>query len=222
MIRDIQLMCRFQEAVDERIKELTRLRDKGFISKRIGLGKELLEVLATSRTTLESTLGYKQAYRDLTYTSKVWGSVQWILDSTTTLPATAPELAMLARRLVFGITSYEALNTAWELLPWSWFIDWFAGVGDFISMHNNTVGVTWSKPCIMRTVTCESKYRDIGGGVNSPWFKVIGPYWERQVVKVRYVNITPGLPFTVTTTLPFLEWKKLSILGSLAVLKWKK
>jgi hypothetical protein len=219
VIRDITLMFKFCDAVSKRVKMFENLRDKGHISVRVGLGGDELMVRAPSRTTLESTLGYKQAYRDVYYTSKVWGSVRYTVNKTMEFPQTDAGMLHYARLLTLGITSYEALLTAWELLPWSWFVDWFVGVGDFLSTGNNTVGVQSSGVCIMRTTTSKTQYRDMGGGVNSDWFSVRGQYWERQSVKVRYVDTDPSAPYTVAATLPFLEASKLSILGALVVLK---
>lgn len=45
---------------------------------------------------------------------------------------------------LFGFTPSEFLPTAWELLPWSFLIDYFANIGDIISAGvTDTSGIAW-------------------------------------------------------------------------------
>jgi hypothetical protein len=219
MIRDITMLMDFRSAVDKRIRELVNLRDKGFVRKRAGLGKSEDLDEGTSEITIESTLGWYTGWRDIKYKQKVWGTVQWNVDPTFVLPRTDEGLARFAKRLTFGITTYEALATAWELLPWSWMIDWFVGIGDTISAYNNTIPMTHSRICIMQYTKSESSWRALGEGASSTWIHHHGNMFKRHEELRRFANISPFLPFSVTTTVPFLDKGKWSILGALAVLR---
>lgn len=42
-----------------------------------------------------------------------------------------------------------SLSQAWELMPWSWFIDWFSEIGSVIKVRSNRGGVTFHNASIM-------------------------------------------------------------------------
>jgi hypothetical protein len=45
----------------------------------------------------------------------------------------------------FGVTN--PASVAWELLPWSFVIDWFIPIGDYIDVWDATLGFTFEKGC---------------------------------------------------------------------------
>lgn len=158
----------------------------------------------------------------MTYTEKVWGSIRWRLVEPSSpynreLWTNYRERLLLAKRLTFGLTSYEALATAWELMPWSWFVDWFGHVGEFIAATNNTLGCDVSSICLMRTTTSRSEYAI---KVKPDWVSVIGEGSEFESYKGRYpvepwlIQVAPPMFF-----LPILTGRQWSILGALAVLR---
>jgi hypothetical protein len=115
-----------------------------------------------------------------------------------------------------GVNSYELLAAAWELCPWSWFVDWFLDVGTTIAAYNNTLGLTWSDICYMRT--CEARFDyDLMVGWPSSGYTLSGIPYESEVVKERF-PVTPGLGVS-PSFLPLFTQKQWSILGSLAALK---
>lgn len=216
MISDVQKMMQFSRLVDERFATLIRLRDGGFVRKATGLGGS---VSTSSPSTQLFSVGGGQfitATKVTTYTSKMWGSVQWKTDGTFSYPRDGDSMRKFAERIVVGATSYETLATTWELLPWSWFVDWFANVGGMIATNNNSVGASYGNMCIMRTISSRNSYTRIPptpSWITSPTLPS-----EEYVSKLRYINIGPSTPLSPSLA-PLIDGGKWSILGSLAVLK---
>jgi hypothetical protein len=126
------------------------------------------------------------------------------------------EIGKLARRLETGFTSFGALETAWELLPWSWFVDWFSNVGEILAATNNTVGCTWGRIAIMRLTRVSYKY-DFDPTGSDVWPVFSGWYNQHTTCKERFVGI-PVIPVPLPR-LPIIDGRKFSILLSLAALR---
>jgi len=156
--------------------------------------------------------------RNTAYTEKVWGSVVYKAPYKLNVAALHNEEELRARayRLVTGITTHEALASAWELMPWSWLVDWFLQVGTVINATNNTLGLQWSNMCLMRTTTSETTV-DIDKAASESWAILNSGFLETYVRKERFV-VSPALPFA-PTYLPIFTRKAQRILGSLLIMK---
>jgi hypothetical protein len=126
------------------------------------------------------------------------------------------EMRNFARRLSAGITNHGALETAWELTPWSWFIDWFSNVGDIVAATNNTVGCSWGRIAFMRTTKTWCDYEFDPSG-SSSWVTFNGWYDVDWTRKERH-SVFPIVPVPLPS-LPAIDGRKLSILLSLAALR---
>jgi len=216
MISDITKMVNFVSAVNQRIAWLTRMRDgDGKLKRRANIRSNSNQDTPTT-VQLKSVGAFIQGRRTCIYTEKVWCTVQWKLAPGARIPNPSAELEFLARRLVLGITTHEALATLWEILPWSWFADWFLGVGTVISATNNTVPLVWGDVCLMRTRTARANIQEIPSA-DTAWCHSSGVHRQSQVIKERFLP-SIVLPFT-PSVLPILDLGKWSILASLAVLK---
>lgn len=222
MISDVKKMLRFVEAVDHRVRQLKTLRDGGYLRQRCGLGDSSYWEPPTL-VNIHSQGALLQAYRSTTYTCKVWGTSRWKLRSDTVLPpASSSEERKLAWSLVTGMTSYESVATTWELLPWSWFADWFVGVGTMVQAANNTISTQWSNMCLMRTLSSKTIYVNKTPAAFDAWAAISGQLETECIRKERYAGILPGTAGPPTNLLgPLLGAKNWSILGSLWVLNSK-
>jgi hypothetical protein len=218
MASDLRKLFDFVRAVNNRLDELYSLRENRVLKRRCHFGK------AQAVTYDEALHWFHAGYGVLlqgplktTWTKEVWGTAQWKIAPDSQLPSKgAGELNQLARNLAFGLTSHEALAAAWELTPWSWLADWFGNVGDIIAATNNSVGLTWSKLCLMRHMFCHVD-ADINWSQSTPWVTLDSDYvliWER---KERW-PVFPVIPFPLPN-LPTLTGGQLSILASLAALR---
>lgn len=219
MINDILKMCQFTDAVLQRIRWMEHLSKKGSIRRQVRLGGESLQT-HESDIILHSEGDVIKVRRTINFTSKLWSSVKWNMTEAAWAILKdvnrTNDMLSYARRLTFGVNTHGALSTLWEITPWSWFVDWFAGIGDVIAATNNSFPLTWSDCCLMRTTTSESNYSLQTPGV---WAFPRGMPFQRQIRKERWL-IAPTLP-VIPSSLALVELSKWSILGSLVALNPK-
>jgi hypothetical protein len=222
MLSDLSKLFAFMGRVDQRFGEIVALSRGRPLRKRVLLGQS--ENTVVTNNVLRHSENFLVRYRRTrTNSIKEWGTSQWKISSDTVIPKTLSkgDLAKMRERAyqtTYGITSYEALATAWELCPWSWFMDWFVPFGDMIAACNNTLGLNWSRVCYMRTCTSKCTYELTTTLL--PTYTISGVPWESAVTKERFV-VSPALGVS-PSFLPLLDARKWSILGSLAALRLEK
>lgn len=216
MISDVCKLLDFAKAVDVRWRWLNTLQKGKSIRRRVSLRSGT--AAASAIVYLQSSGCIIRATRSTTYTEKVWGTARWKAVWPTYIPHDLDSQYKLARRLTLGITGYEALAAAWELMPWSWLIDWFADVGGYIQSHNNTVPLDCDSICLMQKTSSRATYSILSS--DSPWVTLVGPHMDSETRKMRYpvspllCQILPPIP-----SMPYLGVRQWSILGSLAALR---
>lgn len=185
MISDLQKLMNFQQSAQQRMDELDRLYSKGGLKRRVFISSDSGST-SQQNVAVESTLSaVVRCNIDTSTHMDRWCTLRWT-------PILGPgysndkEKEQLAQRLVLGLNAHSLVTTAWELLPWSWMIDWFSNCQDLIEGHNNTVPAIAIGRCTMThyyttisyrrsdnidslsggsaMFTRESKYRVIGGG----------------------------------------------------------
>jgi hypothetical protein len=104
-------------------------------------------------------------------------------------------------------------STGWELMPWSWLIDWGSNIGAFFAANRNIIpAVLSSTRLITHTRTV---YQQTSSVTHSNYWR-LNPFRVSLETKERKaVSIAPTAHF------PFLSGKQLGILGSLAIVKAK-
>lgn len=217
-VRDVNTLLDASRLIQKRVDLLNKLANGRSIRTRVALGKTIKRV-NEANGYLHTLNGSVYGRRVIDYTEKVWGTVRYSLQNGKLFPSMQTNILAKARRLVLGITTHEALATAWELMPWSWFVDWFAGIGTVIKATNNSLGLSHGAVCIMRHASSVTSI-DVNAALTDPWIVLSGEYKETYDRKERYGNASPILPFA-PTYLPVLTGKALSILGSLFVLQQK-
>lgn len=216
MMSDIRKMIQFGDAVEKRRRMLKRLADGKASRRRINL--DTSEVVRNQpRVICHSSTGFV-AYYDwsIHYTKKVWGTAKWKTSSAGPVLPTRHDTGerKLAWNLTFGNTTFELVQAAWELTPWSWFADWFGAVGDVIALHNNSVPAYWQDACIMRTLTSKAEYSMVPGTLPAWCHETQAPV-EEWTIKQRFNDLSLYLP-ALPTSLPLLDSSKWSILSALA------
>lgn len=207
LISDLAKIIDFTYLVDNRVKEIDALRQGGL--QRSQTGWEDVSSTWTSGTTYASWLyGTVATYKITQNTQrKKWASMVW--KPTVDLSGlTDDEVRSLAQKAVYNQSL--APQTLWQIMPWSWLIDWFTNIGDIVEGSRNLVPATSSEYCVMiqttsRLTSAYWVYNPFGATIS------LGP--AESLWKYR----TPISGYSLEANLPFLDSRRLSILASLAI-----
>jgi hypothetical protein len=203
LVSDIRKLVQFQGVTDSRIKELNILRDKG-LRKTI-----VLDRLSKTGRLNELVQSYGiRVTTPIDYTTKctVKGHARWV--PTTVLPQTHDGMRRIANRALYGLT--VDFSTAWELMPWSWLIDWCSNTGDFLAANRNSVGASMTKCAIMRHTITHAISESVSSTGTYPW--TISPIYNKYETRYRR-QVSPG----ISASIPFLSGRQLGILASIGV-----
>jgi len=203
---DIMKLTEFQSLVDARVRELRRLQERG-LRRTIALG-EWSESSINPSATIQSN-GVRMHCKIEKQTKVVirgharWHVSQNFYESDRELRAKAID-AVVSNKLDPVV--------AYELIPWSWLIDYFVNLGDLVSLSRNSFNATHQIPRLMihRTTTIKSSNHDTGDGgtVTCTPYQCIIEEKERRLV-----------PSGLSAQFEFLSGTQMSILGSLYVVK---
>lgn len=205
---DLYRMMDFANQVENRAQALTDLYSGGGLSRRTTVWND--DVDFAPWRTYQSPL-----YSEATIVNAIWRTTRQKWVSTKWVPSTPPsyhsdaERLALANSLTFGRNI--SMATIYELLPWSWLLDWFSNVGDLVASTRNSVPVTHRSTAIMQsTVTRLVSHEREGPGVESS--ELTAPRSPTRATKVRRPY---DLPLVPEFRVPFLNGKQLSILSAL-------
>lgn len=198
LLSDLTSLLNFQDIVAHRYRELKAFYDSGLRRKRV-LWSGASPATHSGFYNSGDSFNYSGSHQ-LAQSARFWGSVEWY--PTTLPPRTEDELRSLARRAALGLT--VDLSTFWNMLPWSWLIDWCSNVGDFLIARRNIVPAEPRNILIMRHWKVNGIHEPTDARVSRHSFDVEWKYRDQA---------TPSL----SAHLPVLTLRQLSILGSIGV-----
>lgn len=211
-VTDVKKVLQTQARVEHKFKELRRLYDTGGISRRVFIDSQSAESTQTHVALVGgSPVGIYYADIQKFTTARRWSCARWKLLSRAPESWNYGDMHGLAWKVANGLTPTGILEGAWDLVPWSWLVDWFTDAADFVIGNYNQIPVTPASCCTMtetktritftRNPSTSSNYYSQGGGTST------------YLTQLR-VPVVPGLP---TAFIPGISWDDVSILGSLAI-----
>lgn len=214
LVKDVQDLLNLQSSIHQRVGELNRLYSETGLHRRIHLGKAGAEK-KQSNVTISSFTGVSCVADIKQFTQgERWASVRW---KPTSVPKHNPsdsERIRQARKLVSGMTIEGLLNGLWEVIPWTWIVDWFTDIHGYAMTWSNTVPALPYSACVMqhtKTKTDVDAHTPVGSACTGGGGTII------YETKERFVGGA-----SVNAFLPFIGEDRLSILSSLFVQRFKR
>lgn len=199
--------------IDRRNSELDRLFSGRGLKRRVGLGKHTQTHVSTQFVSSGAT-GTLTAKAEQISHRELWGTARW---KPTIPPQYYPsdsERLLLAKRTVLGATASGTFANSWDLIPWTWMLGWVTNVRSYVLAHGNTVPAAPSaETCVMihtessRNFTVTSRSAELRGGEGTIYYDE----------KFRNVHSKAS----VSAYLPYLDGGRLSVLGALAVQRFR-
>lgn len=228
LLADLKNLITTMEISQKKLRQLQNGANRGAL--KITASVEAHEATETSSYEMKiSDFGgpFDQAfpefvdpYVEVTKHTKVerWGKVRYALrDDWIAAWKRLPndEKLWKATRVAFGL---HAQNPAalWEVLPWSWFIDWFAPFQELLATYNNFVPVQVVNLNLMTQETTTFSF----GAIDIPWLEFNAPTTLVRTTKSRDVMSPDGeLPNLHKVGVQLLGIRQLGILGSIAAVR---
>jgi hypothetical protein len=215
IIKDIIALLDLQDAIEERFQEIRNhsTNPKGY-RRTVTLGTSTKTEMNEGKFVAGYSIGSLHGKEVVTTIDRKWAQV--VYKPTTSVPFTSAQMRKVARRAVSG-TRVDA-STAWNLLPWSWMVDWFANVGDVLQASRNDCGYYADSVLIMHSIETTYSLNDVAPGPGQTGaqihFVTGGDGMYRHVERHRYPMTPNYLP---TIEVPVLTGSQMSILGALGI-----
>jgi hypothetical protein len=209
LVADLLALFNIQESISKRLAYLKRLEHGGRVRRSLGGGVVQHSILPDGYSSVTS--GSKTAFKaDIEFleTQKVWFTANAkLLDP---LPLLLTEQRSLAKDIVLGLNVDP--STLWNMIPWSWLIDYFLNLGDVMQAYRGGLRFSTTRMCIMAT----SDYRN--NLINArPYSSVFAQGGNlRTIAKQRSVFANPRPQLTWD---PILSGTQILNLGALVTAK---
>jgi hypothetical protein len=220
LLRDIQNLCKTQENLQDRYKQLLRdegepirrgtklrdLRSDPLISNwNPGMGPSLVSYFSRGPVTVQSS----QQTMD-----QVWAAARFRYF----LPEGPRDIVWTNRmkRAIFGLTPSPIV--IWNAVPWSWLADWFFNYGDVISNLSSTIADRCAAEYfyMMRHQAVSTTYTITSGAWESYSMKPIDVITTSSTMQGNKTRLR-GDPFGLATNQNSLNGTQLAILGALGL-----
>lgn len=219
LVDDIRKMTEWAESVGKTQRDLQALSSGRGLRRTVNYG--------THHRTLNGTMGPQSVPAPFVLVSKItqkddtreWASIHWQLRNPNAL-VVSPTWAN-AFKISYGLHPLQIPVQIWKALPWSWAIDWFANVSEVLEAGQNLILFKPSRMCRMQTLTSTLKW----DAKPSPFPHFGGQAYDGfpggtiTRTRKRRENVSVSSIGSLSIGIPFLDSYKLSVLGSLAIIR---
>lgn len=149
LIADISTLAEITQAIESRVREFNSLIKKGGLKRKVFLASGSRESSSYNRTLYSALAVVVKGNVHTTYKSVVWGSVRWRPKRKDLVPVDKLAMFNFAVKQVLDLRGPNP-GTIWEMIPFSWLVDYFVNVGDILKAISYTDLVEPYDICIMR------------------------------------------------------------------------
>lgn len=208
---DVMKLNNFAQQLDQRLKEMKRLQTKNGFRKTTGHGTYSKSGPWT-RVFQSQGIYYEGVFQTNTV-EEVTCHTRWIPSGNFSF-LDAKSLRVLTHDIMLGMRSGKVpivdMSTIWELIPWTWLLDWAGTVGQYFIAQRNIVPCSFAGAYVMRhtkSVTSHPGAR-LGTGL------ILEPVQVTYEQKSRKQGLVAP-----TAQFPLLSGSQLGIIASLSVLR---
>jgi hypothetical protein len=212
IIRDLITLFDFAKAVDRREKYLREL-SSGFKRIKRRLTEEEWDGVAPSQLAWHTLVDNDGSTNRATLSCHGTRTYWYTARAKLICPLTEREIKDLSAAITYGVHTITA-KQLWELVPWSWLIDWFTTTGDLLAAYRGGLKWQWEGLNIMYKT---DYYMTVVFPNPRSGFTItpLNPN-AKAVTKTR---VTPLLVPYPQWRMPYLTVAQLSILSALAIIK---
>ena len=209
LISDLRTLWNLTQKVEERDRYLRKLEHGTYIRRKLGGGVVQHSTASNGFEVPASDGGYIiRADVEILEKQKAWFTANAKLLSPP-LPASSRHRTLMNEALGLNVSP----ATMWNMIPWSWLIDYFANFSDFMSSQRGNYVISIPTMCVMVRSEITSSLKNVR--IRSD-FSMTGGSLLRTVAKQRNVVYQPVPWLTLD---PILSGTQILNLGTLITAK---
>lgn len=226
LLDDLAKLLRFQEEVENRIDSLLRLRNGRRIKRTLKREQYSVSRVRVPFSTIYDIWYERDVSSHVWFTARIDEMDEGARQAMLTLYRLARSgerdaVRSVLREFTGASISGRTATTIWNSIPWSWLIDYFLHVGDFLEAYSGNIPFRPTDVCVMHQVDCVARAAEVLPGTQVGTYPdtsfscvlgQVGHFSYHAKYRQPYNSLRPTYRFT-----PFLTGRQSGILASLVL-----